>query len=194
MSFLIDWYWYHHHQPWASPPLPPLNLPSIAPNQGSGHCAPGLRASLIILWSFNCCLTSSIQFHGCLWQPGHPPPTSTTTALLSSTWNEPTQRYSSQQDDERETNLVGMNVEPCYSTLLCGSGTILASLFSFSLQTTSHTHSGGIKHSATLLIEKNISAYRKRKKLANPVGTYNLSPICLCLTLTRSENLQLHTA
>lgn len=63
-------------------------------------------------------------------------------------------------------------------------------LLSLSLQTTSHTHSGGIKRSATLLIEKNISGCRKRKILTNPVGTafatYNLSPRNnLCLTLTR---------
>lgn len=69
---------------WISPSHPPLNLPSIAPNQGSGRCASSLWASLIILWSFNCCLTPSIQFHGCLGWAGIP------AAPLSNSLNEPT--------------------------------------------------------------------------------------------------------
>lgn len=72
------------HPAWISPPRPPLNLPSIAPNQGSGRCARGPRASLIILWSFNCCLTPSIQFHGCLWWAMAP------AGLLWNSLNEPT--------------------------------------------------------------------------------------------------------
>lgn len=73
-----------HTSPLDLSTSPSLNLPSIAPNQGSGRCAHGLQASLIILWSFNCCLTPSIQFHGCSWWASVP------AALLWNSLNEPT--------------------------------------------------------------------------------------------------------
>lgn len=103
----------HPHPHTPSHTHPPLNIPSIAPNQGSGCCGHGLRASLIILWSFNCCLISPFQFHGCLcW-------VSPLTALLRNSLNERTfgSRLPLISARRRKGNEFGwMNVKPWYST------------------------------------------------------------------------------